>query len=81
MGLFRPPKRTQTVLPDKPTKGHFFFAGKEFQRLQWWKRRNMRTLYFYIVILILTNTANGFDGMSYCVTQQISRLLLRIQVP
>jgi hypothetical protein len=24
----------------------------------------MRTLYFYIVILILTNTANGFDGKS-----------------
>ncbi|KAJ4138767.1 hypothetical protein NW768_002639 [Fusarium equiseti] len=62
MGLLRPPKRTQTVIPVKPTKGHFFFAGKEFQRLKWWKRRNMRTLYFYIVILILTNTANGFDG-------------------
>lgn len=46
----------------KPPKGHFFFAGREFARLPWWKRRNMRTLYIFIVILILTNTANGFDG-------------------
>lgn len=59
---FRPPKQDQRVLPVKPPKGHFFFAGREFQRVPWWKRRNMRTLYIYIVILILTNTANGFDG-------------------
>jgi MFS family permease len=49
-------------MPVKPTKGHFFFAHKEFERVPWWKRKNMRTLYIYIVILILTNTANGFDG-------------------
>ncbi|GFF50031.1 hypothetical protein IFM58399_08706 [Aspergillus lentulus] len=58
----RPPKQSQRVLPVKPPKGHFFFAGREFARLPWWKRRNMRTLYIFIVILILTNTANGFDG-------------------
>ncbi|GIK06036.1 hypothetical protein Aspvir_010154 [Aspergillus viridinutans] len=58
----RPPKQNQRVLPVKPPKGHFFFAGREFARLPWWKRRNMRTLYIFIVILILTNTANGFDG-------------------
>lgn len=69
MGLLRPPKRTQTVIPAKPAKGHFYFAGKEFGRVKWWKRRNMRTLYFYIVILILTNTANGFDGLSHTVPQ------------
>ncbi|KAF4450201.1 hypothetical protein F53441_6635 [Fusarium austroafricanum] len=62
MGLLTPPKRTQKVIPVKPAKGHFFFAGKEFKRVPWWKRKNMRILYFYIVILILTNTANGFDG-------------------
>lgn len=49
-------------MPVKPTKGHFFFAHKEFERVPWWKRKNMRILYVYIVILILTNTANGFDG-------------------
>ncbi|KAJ5517004.1 Major facilitator superfamily domain general substrate transporter [Penicillium freii] len=63
MGLrFRPPKPTQRVLPVKPTDGHFFFAHQEFKRVPWWKRKNMRTLYIYIVILIMTNTANGFDG-------------------
>ncbi|CAJ0546942.1 Ff.00g015690.m01.CDS01 [Fusarium sp. VM40] len=62
MGVLTPPKRTQKVVPVKPAHGHFFFANKEFVRVPWWKRRNMRTLYLYIVILILTNTANGFDG-------------------
>lgn len=58
----RPPKTTQKVVPVKPPKGHFFFAGRAFERLPWWKRPNLRRLYIYIVILILTNTANGFDG-------------------
>jgi hypothetical protein len=64
MGVLTPPKRTQKVVPLKPAKGHFFFANKEFARVPWWKRPNMRILYLYIVILILTNTANGFDGAS-----------------
>jgi MFS family permease len=38
------------------------FAGRLFPRVPWWKRKNQRTLYFFIVILILSNTANGFDG-------------------
>jgi MFS family permease len=59
---FRPPKTTQKVLPTAPPRGHFFFAGRAFPRIPWWKRPNLRKLYFYIVILILTNTANGFDG-------------------
>jgi MFS family permease len=59
---FRPPKPSQKILPVKPTKGHFLFAHQEFKRVPWWKRKNMRTLYIYIVILIMTNTANGFDG-------------------
>jgi MFS family permease len=49
-------------MPVKPMKGHFLFAHQEFQRVPWWKRKNMRTLYIFIVILIMTNTANGFDG-------------------
>lgn len=60
---FRPPRRNgEKVVPEKPRKGHFFFAGQEFARVPWWKRSNMRLLYFYVVLLILTNTANGFDG-------------------
>lgn len=60
----RPPKlrHSQALKPVKPPKGHFYFAGRTFPRLPWWKRKNMRTLYIYIVVLIATNTANGFDG-------------------
>ncbi|KAJ5462519.1 hypothetical protein N7475_007463 [Penicillium sp. IBT 31633x] len=46
----------------KPSKGHFYLAGRQFPRVKWWKLRNMRVLYFYILILIATNTANGFDN-------------------
>ncbi|KAI1525627.1 MelB Na+ melibiose symporter [Pyrenophora tritici-repentis] len=62
MVSLRPPKTTQKIVPVKPPKGHFFFAGRIFERLPWWKRPNLRKLYLYIVILIMTNTANGFDG-------------------
>ncbi|KAE8833543.1 hypothetical protein PTNB73_05070 [Pyrenophora teres f. teres] len=62
MVSLRPPKTTQKIVPVKPPKGHFFFAGRVFERLPWWKRPNLRKLYLYIVILIMTNTANGFDG-------------------
>lgn len=48
--------------PIRPPKGHFNFAGRTFPRIKWWKDRNLRTLYIYVVVLILTNTANGFDG-------------------
>ena len=58
----RPPEQTRKIVPKKPAKGHFFFAHREFARVPWWKRKNMRKLYIYIIILILTNTANGFDG-------------------
>ncbi|KAI9371061.1 general substrate transporter [Aspergillus egyptiacus] len=58
----RPPRSTRRVVPQKPAKGHFFFAHREFARVPWWSRPKMRRLYIYIVLLILTNTANGFDG-------------------
>jgi hypothetical protein len=48
--------------PVKPPKGHYFLAGRTFPRVKWWKRPNMRLLYFYIAVLIATNTANGFDN-------------------
>lgn len=32
------------------------------QRVKWWQSSNMRKLYILIVIMITTNTANGFDG-------------------
>ncbi|KAH8883237.1 putative hexose transporter [Thozetella sp. PMI_491] len=46
----------------KPPKGQFYLAGRAFDRRVWYKDTNMRILYFYIAILIATNTANGFDN-------------------
>lgn len=31
----------------KPSKGYFFFGNKEYPRVKWWTRPNMRKLYFY----------------------------------
>ncbi|KAJ1331980.1 hexose transporter-like protein [Microdochium nivale] len=62
MAIFKPPRRLQSELPAKPSKGCFYFAGREFQRRPWWRMRNLRRLYFFILVLILSNTANGFDG-------------------
>jgi hypothetical protein len=46
----------------KPPPGHFYLAGRLFPRKKWWRDKNMRTLYFFILVLIFTNTANGFDN-------------------
>lgn len=46
----------------KPPKGQFYLAGRLFSRVKWWRQRNMRILYFYVLVLITTNTANGFDN-------------------
>ncbi|PGG99753.1 hypothetical protein AJ80_09297 [Polytolypa hystricis UAMH7299] len=56
------PRHRQAIKPVRPPKGHFTLAGRTFPRVAWWRSKNLRLLYFYIVILILTNTANGFDG-------------------
>lgn len=58
------PKTRQdpALKPVKPPKGTFIFAGRTFPRIAWWKDANLRRLYIYIIVLILTNTANGFDG-------------------
>lgn len=55
-------KNAQKIVPERPPKGHFFFAGRTFPRVKWWKNSRLRTLYMYIIVLVLTNTANGFDG-------------------
>lgn len=47
---------------EKPSKGHFRLAGKEFPRLKWWTVPKMRILYFYIFALIATNTNSGFNS-------------------
>lgn len=52
----------EQIKPERPPKGHFFFANQTFPRVKWWRNARLRQLYFYVVILVLTNTANGFDG-------------------
>ncbi|KAI1334733.1 putative hexose transporter [Xylariaceae sp. FL0016] len=51
-----------TPVGERPPKGHFHLAGRTFLRKKWWKEPQMRKLYFYILALILTNTANGYDN-------------------
>ena len=61
MGMFDMPNRNgDQLVPVAPKRGHFFFAGQEYPRVKFWKNARMSKLYFYIVILVLTNTANGF---------------------
>jgi hypothetical protein len=55
-------KASRATRLEKPPKGKFFFAGREYDRLPWWRLKNLRALYFYCVILIFVNIANGFDG-------------------
>lgn len=49
------------AVPVKTPQGHFFFAGHTIERVKWWSSGPMRKLYFLLVVMIMTNTANGFD--------------------
>lgn len=53
---------TKMKVQTPPPKGKFYLAGREYDRRIWWKDPKMRVLYFYVFALIVTNTANGFDG-------------------
>ena len=55
------PKASLAAL-QKPDKGYYFLAGRQYLRIKWVKDRNLRTLYIYCFLLILVNVANGFDG-------------------
>lgn len=55
-------KMKQPAQLAKPPRGQFFIANVPYPRVNWWKNTRLRTLYFYCVVLILTNVANGFDG-------------------
>jgi sugar porter (SP) family MFS transporter len=55
-------KASRATRLEKPPKGFFFFAGRTYPRVKWWQKPNLRRLYFYCIILIFVNIANGFDG-------------------
>jgi hypothetical protein len=55
-------QQNEALKPVPPPKGHYFFAGQTFPRITWYKDKNLRRLYFYILVLILTNTANGMQS-------------------
>jgi hypothetical protein len=60
-------QQNEALKPVPPPKGYFFFAGQTFARRTWYKDKNLRKLYFYILVLILTNTANGKQcGAAVC---------------
>ena len=44
------------------TPGFFRVAGKQFPNVTWYKRSNLRTLYFLMFFVILTSATNGYDG-------------------
>lgn len=44
------------------TPGFFRVAGKTFPNIAWYKRSNLRTLYFLMCFVILTSATNGYDG-------------------
>ncbi|KAJ1323886.1 hexose transporter-like protein [Microdochium nivale] len=47
---------------EKPDSGFYFFAGRQYPRVRWMSDPNLRKLYFFCVMLIFVNIANGFDG-------------------
>jgi hypothetical protein len=62
-GFFDIPNKPNQLVPVAPKRGHFFFAGQEFPRVKWWKNGRLSRLYLYIIVLVLTNTANGFGTL------------------
>ncbi|OTA91060.1 hypothetical protein M434DRAFT_22637 [Hypoxylon sp. CO27-5] len=46
----------------RPSSDHFTLAGKEYPRVTWWKRHNLRNLYFLLTIPLLGSWAEGYDG-------------------
>lgn len=56
------PKAPPTSALEKPDKGYYFLASRQYPRRKWTKERNLRILYIYCFLLILVNVANGFDG-------------------
>ncbi|CAD0043038.1 unnamed protein product [Aureobasidium pullulans] len=54
-------KSRTLAVPVKTPQGHFFFAGHTIERVKWWSSGPMRKLYFLLVVMIMTNTANDFD--------------------
>lgn len=40
----------------------FVLAGREWPKVKWWTRSNMRMLYFTLWAAMLTSATNGYDG-------------------
>lgn len=43
-------------------KTTFDLAGREWPKVKWWQRSNMRMLYFTLWAAMLTSATNGYDG-------------------
>ncbi|KFY32658.1 hypothetical protein V495_08845 [Pseudogymnoascus sp. VKM F-4514 (FW-929)] len=51
---------TQFFRRSKPD--HFVLGGQEFPRINWWKCKNLRKLYFLLIIPLVGSWAEGYDG-------------------
>ncbi|KAI5358653.1 putative major facilitator, sugar transporter, major facilitator superfamily [Septoria linicola] len=47
---------------DRPTKGTFRLAGREFPEVTWYKDPGLRKAYICLMFVVLTSATNGFDG-------------------
>lgn len=47
---------------DRPTKGTFRLAEREFPEVTWYKDPGLRRTYICLMFVVLTSATNGFDG-------------------
>lgn len=47
---------------DRPTKGTFRLAEREFPEVTWYKDAGLRRTYICLMFVVLTSATNGFDG-------------------
>lgn len=47
---------------DRPTKGTFRYAEREFAAVTWYKDPGLRKTYIILLFVVMTSASNGFDG-------------------
>lgn len=47
---------------DRPTKGTFRLAEREFPAVTWYKNKGLRNNYICLMFVVLTSATNGYDG-------------------
>ena len=47
---------------ERPTKGTFRLAGREFPEVTWYKDPALRRTYLCLMLVVITSATNGYDG-------------------